>query len=203
MWTLVGALVLFDERLNGWQWVGVLLAIGSIFLFSFRNRNAIHLKRTESGDNLYYICLALAILIGACSGLYDKYMMRRYDHNAVQVYYTLYQAIMMLGVWLIDRFAIRTKTVGIRGATFVHDNEGGDIDVANGGILSLYGDLTGRVHVTVAGLEAYDGQWFGTATGAWSGLDRFVNGGSNSKLHVSGNGGKLTWCKRGFVMLVQ
>ena len=112
MWTLVGALVLFDERLNGWQWVGVLLAIGSIFLFSFRNRNAIHLKRTESGDNLYYICLALAILIGACSGLYDKYMMRRYDHNAVQVYYTLYQAIMMLGVWLIDRFAIRTNSKG-------------------------------------------------------------------------------------------
>ena len=27
--------------------------------------------------------------------------MRQYDHNAVQVYYTLYQAIMMLVVWAI------------------------------------------------------------------------------------------------------
>ena len=27
--------------------------------------------------------------------------MRRYDHNAVQVYYTLYQALMMLITWLI------------------------------------------------------------------------------------------------------
>ena len=31
MWTLVGALLLFNERLNGWQWVGILLAIGRIF----------------------------------------------------------------------------------------------------------------------------------------------------------------------------
>ena len=36
-----------------------------------------------------------------CSGLYDKYLMRQYDHNAVQVYYTFYQAIMMLIAWAI------------------------------------------------------------------------------------------------------
>ena len=28
--------------------------------------------------------------------------MRRYDHNAVQVYYTFYQAVMMMGVWVIE-----------------------------------------------------------------------------------------------------
>ena len=105
MWTLVGALILFDERLNGWQWVGVLLAIGSIFAFSFKGYRKSK-KQPDNTNNLnkpYYICLLLAILIGACSGLYDKYMMRRYDHNAVQVYYTLYQAIMMAVVWLIMR----------------------------------------------------------------------------------------------------
>lgn len=107
MWTLVGALILFDERLNGWQWVGVMLATGSIFVFSFRNRRTIHTQTTDPSEKWYYICLALAILIGACSGLYDKYMMRRYDHNAVQVYYTFYQAVMMIGVWLIDRYVHR------------------------------------------------------------------------------------------------
>lgn len=105
MWTLVGALLLFGERLNAWQWVGVLLAIGTIFAFSFRNRGEI---RREMVDKRYYIFLALAILIGACSGLYDKYLMRRYDHNAVQVYYTLYQAVMMLGVWAV--FAAKEKS---------------------------------------------------------------------------------------------
>ncbi len=99
MWTLIGALLLFEERLNSWQWAGVLLAIGTIFVFSFRERREV---RRDSEDKRYYICLALAILIGACSGLYDKYLMRRYDHNAVQVWYTFYQAAMMLIVFVVN-----------------------------------------------------------------------------------------------------
>ena len=105
MWTLVGALLIFGERLNTFQWLGVLLAIGSIFIFSFGNHklstknSPTSLNSKLSTLNYYYIALALAIIIGACSGLYDKYLMRRYDHNAVQVYYTFYQAVMMLIVW--------------------------------------------------------------------------------------------------------
>lgn len=109
MWTLVGALLLFGERLNGWQWVGVSLAIGTIFVFSFANKSQLK-EAKNTVDNKYYVCLALAILIGACSGLYDKYLMRSYDHNAVQVYYTLYQALMMIGVWI--GFRIREVRTG-------------------------------------------------------------------------------------------
>ena len=101
MWTLVGALLLFNERLNGWQWVGILLAIGSIFVFSFRRKTISNTLSTNTNNKYYYICLAFAIISGACSGLYDKYLMRQYDHNAVQVYYTFYQAIMMLIAWAI------------------------------------------------------------------------------------------------------
>ena len=39
MWTLVGALLIFGERLNTWQWIGVCLAIGTIFVFSFKNKS--------------------------------------------------------------------------------------------------------------------------------------------------------------------
>lgn len=115
MWTLVGALLLFGERLNGWQWVGVSLAIGTIFVFTIHNSKfTIHNSKITNDQSpttkRYYICLALAILIGACSGLYDKYLMRSYDHNAVQVYYTLYQALMMIGVWI--GFRIREVRTG-------------------------------------------------------------------------------------------
>lgn len=110
MWTLVGALLLFGERLNTWQWIGVLLAIGTIFMLSFKNRSSL-MHPTTSADNRYYVALALAILIGACSGLYDKYLMRRYDHNAVQVYYTFYQAIMMIIVWLIANHKSKIKNL--------------------------------------------------------------------------------------------
>ena len=102
MWTLIGALLIFSERLNAWQWVGVCLAIGTILLFSLTNASNIK-HHTSNIDNRYYVALALAILIGACSGLYDKYLMRQYDHNAVQVYYTFYQAVMMMVVWAVFR----------------------------------------------------------------------------------------------------
>lgn len=102
MWTLIGALLIFGERLNSWQWVGITLAIGSILVFSFAQHHKSTISNLKSQiANRYYVALALTILIGACSGLYDKYMMRHYDHNAVQVYYTFYQAVMMLIVWTI------------------------------------------------------------------------------------------------------
>ena len=104
MWTLVGALLIFGERLNAWQWTGVILAIGSILIFSITSGHKQAHKTKNSGNKKYYICLALAILIGACSGLYDKYLMRQYDHNAVQVYYTLYQGVGMLAYWTKERW---------------------------------------------------------------------------------------------------
>lgn len=136
MWTLVGAMLIFGERLNGWQWAGVVCALGSIFLFSLaskphkevrssdrtiedvplttqsrKNSHAEHLN-TSNSTRKYYLCLLLAILIGAGSGLYDKYMMRHYDHNAVQVYYTVYQALMMLVIWLCNLWKTRYASEG-------------------------------------------------------------------------------------------
>ena len=114
MWTLIGALLIFNEHLNAWQWAGVLLAIGTIFAFSLRSVYSTRHQHVNASKQAsaatpvkYYICLALGILIGACSGLYDKYLMRQFDHNFVQVYYTLYQAVMMLVVWSIMRLIRR------------------------------------------------------------------------------------------------
>ena len=114
MWTLVGALLIFGERLNTWQWIGVCLAIGTIFVFSFKNKKTITYHQSPI-TNKYYIALALAILIGACSGLYDKYLMRLYDHNAVQVYYTFYQAILMLITWtIINRKNLKFEIINLK-----------------------------------------------------------------------------------------
>lgn len=97
MWTLLGAMVLFGEVLNGWQWAGVVCALGSIFALSISEHRSDKSNSNTQTDKQarYYICLALAIVIGSASGLYDKYMMRHFDHNAVQVYYTFYQTLIM------------------------------------------------------------------------------------------------------------
>lgn len=106
MWTLLGALVIFHEMLNGWQWAGIGCALGSVFIFSFAVK---HENKTEKVNAQYYIFLILAILIGSCSGLYDKYIMRQYDHLTVQVYYNIYQAAIMWLIWLVIGLREHTK----------------------------------------------------------------------------------------------
>ncbi len=92
MWTLLGALIIFGEQLNGWQWAGVIVCLISFYAFSLAGKR----EGVSFSDNKWVWALILGTLLGASSGLYDKYLMRRFDHNAVQVYYTIYQSFMML-----------------------------------------------------------------------------------------------------------
>ena len=109
MWTLAGALFIFGEQLNGWQWAGIVCALGSVFLFSFAETKKSDIRRQVKEDKRYYALLALAVLSGAASGLYDKYMMRHFDHNAVQAYYTIYQAVLMTIIFIVHRMRQRRK----------------------------------------------------------------------------------------------
>lgn len=88
---LVGAMLIFGERLNAWQWTGVLLALGSLFLLSRSGRR----EGVNFGSNIWILCVALAAVTGAVSGLYDKYIMVRLDPVFVQSWYNLYQFALM------------------------------------------------------------------------------------------------------------
>lgn len=91
MWTVLGAVLIFGERLNVYQAVGVAIALISFFMFSVVGKKEGFSFRT----NKWFWFIIIATLTGAVSGLYDKYLMRRFDFMAVQVYYTFYQAIIM------------------------------------------------------------------------------------------------------------
>ena len=95
--TLVGAMLIFGERLNLYQWIGVFMAVISFFMLSRSGKK----EGIDFKHDRWIWFVVLAAVLGAVSGLYDKYMMRRFDHNAVQVYYTFYQALMMGVVTLI------------------------------------------------------------------------------------------------------
>lgn len=88
---LVGAMLLFGERLNAWQWAGVLLALLSLFLLSRSSRR----EGVDFGHNLWILFVALSAVTGAVSGLYDKFIMSRLDPVFVQSWYNLYQLAMM------------------------------------------------------------------------------------------------------------
>ena len=101
---LVGALLVFGERLNAWQWMGVLLAVASFFMLSRSGKKeGIDFRH----DHWIYMIVGAAVL-GAVSGLYDKYLMAPVseggvglDRMLVQAWYNLYQCAMMLAMLLL------------------------------------------------------------------------------------------------------
>ena len=100
---LVGAMLVFGERLNLWQWTGVALAVASFFMLSRSGRK----EGIDFAHNRWVVFVVLAALLGAASGLYDKYLMARFDRMAVQAWYNVYQVPMMgaalLALWLPSR----------------------------------------------------------------------------------------------------
>ncbi len=110
---LVGALLVFGERLNLWQWAGVLLAVISFFMLSHSGkREGIDFRR----DHWIWMIVGAAAL-GAVSGLYDKYIMAPVesggaglDRMMVQSWYTIYQCIMMFAMLVLLWWPYRHHT---------------------------------------------------------------------------------------------
>ena len=106
---LLGAIFIFGERLNMLQWGGVLLAIIAYFMMRVSSRQ----EGIEVG-NKWIVCLILAVLLGAASGLYDKYLMSPerlgLDRSQVLAWYTMYQAVMMVFVTLFLWYPSRKST---------------------------------------------------------------------------------------------
>lgn len=96
MMVLVGALIIFGERLNLWQWAGVLLAVLSFFLLSRSGKK----EGIDFRHNRWIFCTVGASVLGAVSGLYDKYLMAAdgglgLPRLTVQCWFNFYQAAMM------------------------------------------------------------------------------------------------------------
>ena len=106
--TLVGAMLIFGERLNLLQWAGVTTAVISFLLLSRSGKK----EGIDFKSNSSIFLLILAAILGSSSGLYDKYLMSEgtglgMDRSFVQGWYYLYQAIMRCGIfaflWIPDR----------------------------------------------------------------------------------------------------
>ena len=89
--TLVGAMLIFGERLNGYQWIGVILAMVSLYLLSRSSKK----EGVNFKDNRWVLCVAAAAVIGACCGLYDRHIMHSLNPVFVQSWYSFYQLLLM------------------------------------------------------------------------------------------------------------
>ncbi len=96
--TIVGALLVFGESLNAWQWAGVTLGVISFYMMSRSGSK----EGIRFGHNIWIYMLIGAAVLGAASGLYDKYLMAPpqsggagVNRMAVQGWYNIYQCLMM------------------------------------------------------------------------------------------------------------
>lgn len=95
---LIGAMLVFGERLNAWQWAGVSLAVLSFYLLSVSSKK----EGVDFRHNAWVVFLGLAALLGAVSGLYDRWLMAGEEHGGagmdrmvVQSWYNVYQSLFM------------------------------------------------------------------------------------------------------------
>lgn len=116
---LIGAVLLFGERLNLLQSAGVALALVALFLMKRTGEK----EGIRTHHNKWVVCLVLAVILGAASGLYDKYLMSPehlgLDKKLVLGWYTLYQAGMM-GVLLLLTNGHAARATGVASAKGFH-----------------------------------------------------------------------------------
>jgi len=100
IWTLVGAIIIFQEHLNAVQWIGVLITLVFFYMLSTAGKlEGIHFNR-----NKWVFAIVAATLPGAASGLFDKYLLHRINRIAVQAWFSIYQVLVMLPAIVLFRW---------------------------------------------------------------------------------------------------
>ncbi|MBR4779617.1 MAG: DMT family transporter [Bacteroidaceae bacterium] len=94
---LLGALLIFGERLNAWQWIGVAFAIISFYMLSLGGKK----EGIDFKHNKWIWFAVTASLLGAISALYDKALMRQLDNMLVQAWCNVYIMLIMCGVMFV------------------------------------------------------------------------------------------------------
>lgn len=111
---LLGAMLIFGEKLNCLQWTGVLLAVVSFFMLSRSGKK----EGIDFEHNVWIYAVVGAAILGAVSGLYDKFLMNpnglALDKMAVQSWYNIYQCGMMGVMMTLIWYPNRRKTTPFR-----------------------------------------------------------------------------------------
>jgi len=86
VWTLIGALIIYQEQYSAAQWIGIFVVLGFFYYFSLAgNREGINFK-----TNKWVFFIVIATLLGSFSTLYDKFLIANYDRMAVQAWFSVY-----------------------------------------------------------------------------------------------------------------
>jgi len=105
--TFIGAIVIYKETPNFWQWIGFILIIGSVLLYSrIGKKEGIHFKK-----NKWIFAIIGATFLGASSGLYDKFLIQSLSLNpqTLQFWFCFYTILILLVILSITWFPYKEK----------------------------------------------------------------------------------------------
>lgn len=103
---LLGGLLLFGERLNLYQWIGVIIAVISFYMLSVSGKK----EGISFTHNKWVFCVIMATLLGAVSALFDKYLLGRFNNMFVQAWSNFYQLALMTVILFTMWWPTRHRT---------------------------------------------------------------------------------------------
>lgn len=106
LWTTLGALVFFAERLSVLQIIGATVVFVFFYLFSTAGK----LEGLSFRDNKFIWLMVLGTLLGSVSALYDRYLLREMNVMAVEAYFTFYQTLLLIPVLAFLWFPFRSRS---------------------------------------------------------------------------------------------
>ncbi len=107
IWTLIGALIIFAERPNAIQWVGLIVTFGFFMLFSVAGKR----EGIDFKANKWIGFVIIGTLIGSCSALFDKYIVAEagIPRMSILCYYSFYQVLMLIPLLFIIWYPTRKE----------------------------------------------------------------------------------------------
>ena len=110
IWTVTGALIIYHERFTEIQWIGIILAIISSYVFAWAGRK----EGINFMKNKWIYAIVLATIIGSVSALYDKFLLQHYNRMAVQSWFSIYMVFVLLPFVLIMWYPKRQELTPFR-----------------------------------------------------------------------------------------
>lgn len=99
VFVLIFSLILFGERLNLWQWGGVILTLISLYMLSRASiREGIDFSHSKG-----VLHMTICVISGVCSALFDKHIMSYMEPMFVQSWCNLYITLILGAIILIKR----------------------------------------------------------------------------------------------------
>jgi drug/metabolite transporter (DMT)-like permease len=106
VWTMLGAMIIYGERMNALQWTGVAISLGFYYALSFAG----NIKGKSGMDNRWIFFAFLSILFNSISALLDKYLVLHHDRISMQAWFSIYTALIFMVVVMVIWYPSRNKT---------------------------------------------------------------------------------------------